>query len=457
MKSFFIQLLILFGLSFKSFASPLILNEEEKNYIINNPTITIAMISKFGNFSYIKDNQAVGFEHDILKIISSKTGLKFKKKINQWPLIYNQFKFHQFEMISSISYTKYRSQFTLYTTPYYTVPVRIFLRDDYQNYAGLKSLKGKKIGIIKNIFFLAKLKKLPDINLVYFDSHKEMVKSLYLGNIDALIHNVPTITEIIKKNGYTNIIEVDELRLPDSNKEDLRFGIQSTNPHLHSIIQKSLSSISEKSYNKLRDKWSLTNYRQPVNYTLIFLIISIGIVFISLILYLIIKNKNKELVKLSTTDELTNIYNRRKIEEVLQEEIYRSQKFNSNFALILLDIDYFKDVNDTYGHQIGDIVLTQFANILKDSLRKTDFIGRYGGEEFMLICPGINENEIFKVIESLRLKIANANFKKVGKKTASFGITSYRKDDKVETIIKRVDDALYQAKNTGRNKSVLYT
>ena len=147
--------------------------------------------------------------------------------------------------------------------------------------------------------------------------------------------------------------------------------------------------------------------------------------------------KNKKLKELVITDKLTNLYNRRKIENLIQAEINRSQRFQSNFALVLLDIDHFKEVNDTYGHQVGDIVLIEFSNILKETLRKTDFIGRFGGEEFMIICPEINENKIFNVIESLRLKIANSSFEKVGHKTASFGITSFKKDDTLETIIKR--------------------
>ena len=457
MKKFYIQLFTLILIALDSYASPLILTKQEKNYIINNPIVTIGMMPDFSTFSYIKDKKNIGFEHDLVQIISLKTGLKFNKKINNWPMVYDSFKKGQTDMIASISYTQYRSDFTLYTTPYYHIPISVFTRDDYKDYRGLHSLKGKRVGIIKNVFFEHRLKKISGLKIVYYNSYEKIIKDLFSGYIDVVIDNLPSIQKITKKQAYTNIIEVERLMLSQSSKEDLRFGIQKDNILLHSIIQKTLDSISEKSYTKLSEKWLLSNYTKPINYVFLFAIIMGTLASMGIILYLMMRKKNKELTKLAITDKLTNLYNRRQIEKLIQTEINRSQRFKSNFALVILDIDYFKDVNDTYGHQVGDIVLTEFANILKDTLRKTDFIGRFGGEEFMIICPEIGEIEIFKVIESLRLKIANFDFEKVGHKTASFGITIYKDTDTLDSIIKRADDALYEAKNSGRNRSILYT
>lgn len=165
-----------------------------------------------------------------------------------------------------------------------------------------------------------------------------------------------------------------------------------------------------------------------------------------------LEEKNKELKRIAVTDKLTNIYNRVKLDTVLEEEINRAQRFGHGFSLIIIDIDYFKEVNDNYGHQVGDIILVEIANILKYYIRNTDTLGRWGGEEFLIICPETKEDEVIKLANNLRKIVQENNFTTVGSKTASFGVTSYIKGDDTSSILKRADDALYKAKTTGRNK-----
>jgi diguanylate cyclase (GGDEF)-like protein len=165
-----------------------------------------------------------------------------------------------------------------------------------------------------------------------------------------------------------------------------------------------------------------------------------------------LEEKNKELEILTITDKLTNTYNRIKLDFTIDIEIERSSRYTTKFGIIIIDIDYFKMVNDTHGHQVGDTVLVEFANILKENTRKTDIVGRWGGEEFMIICPEANLKELLSLSEILRDKIATNNFSVVTHKTASFGVSTYHKDEVVEDLINRADEALYKAKNNGRNR-----
>jgi len=162
--------------------------------------------------------------------------------------------------------------------------------------------------------------------------------------------------------------------------------------------------------------------------------------------------KNEELHILSITDRLTGIFNRAKLDDQIKNEINRVQRFKTSFGVIILDIDHFKKVNDTYGHQVGDQVLVEFADILGSSVRDTDFVGRWGGEEFLLICPGTDQNGILKLAETLRVIIEKHEFPVVGSKTASFGVAVCRAEDTPKSIIARADKALYSAKESGRNQ-----
>lgn len=171
---------------------------------------------------------------------------------------------------------------------------------------------------------------------------------------------------------------------------------------------------------------------------------------------------NKELEKtkieleiLASTDKLTGIYNRTKLDDLFNNEIDRCQRYKNNFGCAILDIDHFKQVNDTYGHLVGDQVIKDISNLINNNIRKSDIFGRWGGEEFVLILPQIDSHNMFIYLEKLRVLISNYSFKQVGTKTISIGATLYQVNDTVDSITKRADDALYQAKEQGRNNVVL--
>ncbi|MEY9974368.1 diguanylate cyclase (GGDEF)-like protein [Lysinibacillus sp. RC46] len=158
-----------------------------------------------------------------------------------------------------------------------------------------------------------------------------------------------------------------------------------------------------------------------------------------------------ELEKLANTDRLTKIPNRVKLDDVLEEALQHAQHQEVPFSIILLDIDYFKEVNDGFGHQVGDLVLMSVAEILQNTIREQDTIGRWGGEEFLVICPQTTLDDAVKLSEKLRQQLENHQFPVVQRKTSSFGVTSYVDGDTRNTLLSRCDKALYQAKERGRN------
>jgi len=162
----------------------------------------------------------------------------------------------------------------------------------------------------------------------------------------------------------------------------------------------------------------------------------------------------KKVEELSITDKLTQLYNRVKLEEIFTIELERVKRYHHDFSVIMLDIDHFKSVNDTHGHNVGDDVLKDVAEILKSSIRATDFVGRWGGEEFIIITLETGKKDTVKLANLIRKNMENHIFNVIGSKTASFGVSSYQDGDTQESLIKRADDALYEAKNTGRNKVV---
>mgnify|MGYP000276838279 FL=1 len=171
----------------------------------------------------------------------------------------------------------------------------------------------------------------------------------------------------------------------------------------------------------------------------------------------LLEKRNLELKKISVTDKLTKVFNREKLDNEIKKELFRSERTKEKFSIIMLDIDYFKSVNDSFGHQVGDDVLVEFASIIQTHIRRIDTLGRWGGEEFIIICPNTSKNGAIKMADDIRKLVEAHNFPILGKKTASFGVTTYQENDNENSIIHRVDMAMYQAKNNGRNKVVFFS
>lgn len=812
------------------------LTPKETLYLKSHPTISTAMMPDFTPFSYVSHGNAIGFEHDLLALLSEKTGLKFIPELEIWNEALSAFKANDVDMIASISYKKDRLPFTLFTEPYYEIPIMIYVRDDFGKYEGLESLAGKKVGILKDVFYTTDLEQLGTMKLVTFETYEEITKALVFGDIDALMQNLTNINYLIKEHAYTNLRVAGELQLPSLTKEDLRFGIRPDQPLLLSIIQKGMDDVTGEEWMALSNKWlgtknvtkkkSVTftraereylaqkdhinmcvdpawmplegldddlkhigisadildevventgirlqlipttswqesidfakkrrcdifslamstperlkymNFTRPyvsfpfviatlnkqlfidntdslagktlalmkgyavdelfadlyldidivqvdsliqgihmvrkgdvfgyvdalptlasaiqkegmtdiritgkfdqeyklgiatrndepllrdimqkaldsvepetirtiynkwlairydarVDYSVLYKVV-IGFIVIALVgywrhreLYRInqtIEEKNQqlqeayekyswlaenmddvvwvmgidgrfiyvspsveklrgytpeevigqsfeeaicegsrqrvkdqmavgieaarkgetpplaltrveqpcrdgstvwtevnarlivdpekdemrfigltrnisqtlayemELEKLALTDKLTGLYNRHKLDEILEQQTHVSNRYKTPFAVMILDIDHFKQINDTHGHHVGDSTLVEFSQVLRNSTREVDLAGRWGGEEFLIIIPRADKVSLMEMAEKLRKNIEDRQFTVVNRVTASIGLAIHRQGERVSSLLSRSDAALYDSKQNGRNR-----
>lgn len=165
-----------------------------------------------------------------------------------------------------------------------------------------------------------------------------------------------------------------------------------------------------------------------------------------------LEEARQELEKLAETDRMTGLYNRLKLDEILMAEVQRAKRYGNMFSILLFDLDNFKDINDTLGHQIGDKVLKDLANVISHRVRETDKIGRWGGDEFMIISPETNLEDASLLAEIIRVSLESHDFGINMQVTSSFGVTSWRENDNYNDLIDRADKALYQAKRSGKNQ-----
>ncbi|MCB1866690.1 MAG: diguanylate cyclase [Chromatiales bacterium] len=161
-----------------------------------------------------------------------------------------------------------------------------------------------------------------------------------------------------------------------------------------------------------------------------------------------------DIERLSVTDKLTGLWNRAKIDQLFEQELARARRYAQPLSVVLIDLDHFKAVNDGFGHQVGDAVLVDIAGLFRNQTRQTDHLGRWGGEEFIVLLPNTGIADASRFAEKLLEATARHEFARVGRQTLSAGVAAYRDGDTQDSLTRRGDDCLYRAKALGRNRVV---
>lgn len=246
-------------------AGPLTFTQEELNFIKNSKPITVGSMDTYTPFSFIKDDKKVGFTQDLLHIIAQKSGLKFDVVDGSWPEIYDAFSQGKIDMISEFSHRKERLPFTLFTSSYYEIPIGVFTRVDFEDYNGIESLRGKKIGVVKNSYIIPILNA-EGIEVIEFNNADERFIALSQGMIDVVITNAMNVYKF-EQMMLTNIKLAGRFVHPKTKNEDLRFGVRIEQPLLHSIVNKTLESIPFSTISELKQDWILKLNKSILNLT----------------------------------------------------------------------------------------------------------------------------------------------------------------------------------------------
>lgn len=440
------------------------LNKEEINYLQNKKVIQVCIDPKWPPLEfYNQKNEFVGVSADYYKLFSEILGINFEiVKTESWQESKDFIKEKKCDILSFMMPTEEDKKYMNFTSSFLSLPLVLATKYDVSFIYDIKDLKGKKIGFPKGYSFIKILEpKYPFLEFVEVENIEDGLKKVAENKLFAYAGNLVGITYYLQ-NRFAG-----ELKIAGKIDEEwpLSNGVRDDDIVLLNILQKAINNVTYEQKKEILDKWFSIKYEHKIDYTLLYQLLAIFILILLIIsyfynqkrkLHIKLESAYKKLEKLAVTDKLTGLYNRHKIDEILENQKEFSNRYDNTFGIILLDIDHFKKINDTYGHAFGDIVLKTFAKILKENSRTTDFVGRWGGEEFLIVIPQANTESLVKIANILKEIIENYDFFEMKKVTASFGVTLYKKNETVDTTLIRVDEALYQAKEKGRNQVVLY-
>jgi len=412
-------------------------------------------------FNMLKDGEIKGIGIDYWKLVKKKLKINSNcRVVETWSEVIDEIKNKNYDITPATAKTKDK-EFALFSKPYATYPVVIATKNNVGFINSMDQLKDKKIVVGKNYSVANMLKtKYPDLDIVEVKNIQVALKLVSRGKAFCAIDTLPVIAYNINELNLGNVKISGTTPL----KFEVRFMIRKDYPLLVSAINKAIDTITPEEKEEIFKKWVSvvyqTGYRPKELTTLACLAIGLILILIAIIIYQFFEIKKRkrfedQLIKTATIDSLTGLFNRKHIDYMLQKEVEEAKRYNHPLSVIFCDIDHFKDINDKYGHKVGDIVLEHLARIMKQHIRISDIIGRWGGEEFLIILPNTPINEALTVAKKLQYEIRNYKFPKVGKITCSFGITEFKQKDSIYRLMIRVDQALYDAKRGGRDLIVI--
>ncbi len=434
------------------------LSPKEKEYLKNNK-ITLFSNSNLPPFTLKNKNKnLIGIEIEYWNLINKKLN-----NTNKTVIEFNNNKEAIKNIIENRNIVKYSfskhddNELLAKTATIYHIPIGLVTLNNKPFISDMSYLENKRVAIPKysSLYELFK-SKYPNIELVPTSNLAEGLDLLSKNKVFGVIEKLPSLSYIVSKESSKNI------KISGIFKEEynLKLVVNKENDILLNILNKAISSITQKEINSINSKYYSVIYQTATDYSWIYKIVIPLVIILFIITFSNRKLSNEikkrkaieeELNEAANIDSLTNCYNRRKIDSILNKELNRVKRYKRALTIIFFDVDNFKEINDTLGHNIGDEVLIKISSITKSNIRSTDFFGRWGGEEFIIILPETTKEQATNVAHLLKEKISNNDFSIERKITCSFGISQYEETDSADTLLTRADNAMYFVKRNGKN------
>ena len=451
------------------------LTEEEKQFLSRTPTVRYA-IDEAGwpPFEFMDAKGEVrGVASDYLHVIGRRLGIEFHKVDSpDWEAALDGVQTRNIDLLPSAAQTPERSQYMGFTDAYVSSPMVMVTRNDVDFIPSMSQLAGRRVGVVKGYASDELLTdKHPDITLSRHLSTQEGLSRLASGEIDVFVDNLAAAIHAITSHGLANL----KISGQTPYAFDLRMAVRADWPLLLSAVNKVLGSMTQQEHAAIYDRWVGLSISAPFPWKkLLPWITLVALVMALLAIYSVrmramnrrvsqmnaslvaaeqaLKDKNAELFEASVRDKLTGIFNRYHLDAVLSKEFERYRRHHVPFSIVMFDLDHFKRANDQFGHLAGDQVLRRFSEIVMKNIRSSDTFGRWGGEEFLLICPETRAFEALAVAEKIRQHVEAATLYEGLHQTVSAGIKDATGCQSIDEQISGADNKLYEAKSAGRNR-----
>ncbi|WP_144391825.1 EAL domain-containing protein [Pleionea sediminis] len=449
------------------------LSPEQKSYLQSLGSIRLCTAPESPPLDAIVDGEHTGMNAEYFKIFKSKLPIPVELVLSTtWNESLVMIQNNQCDIISLVAETPQRREYLYFTDTYVQIPFVIVTTQEKFFISKISLLKDKPLGVIKGYAYVDLLRnRYPEINLVEVESRTQGLEYVSSGKLYGFFSGLHLAGYGIQEGGYTNLKingQFDEL-----STINLGIGVHHSKKPLVAIFNQLISEVTPEQTKRIDNSWRRVQFDISESYRHITFIIIVCLILLIgfAVIYLqarkhnkILEEKEKEQWHQAHFDFLTNLPNRRLLVERLEQTLKSHQRNQKQFAVILIDLDGFKEVNDSLGHENGDKLLVEASKRLKQSLRQSDTIARIGGDEFVALLTHIKEDFLIgSVLQKILLAFQEPFIveKNPVYVSTSIGVTIYPQDLKEGenelTLLKNADQAMYAAKKTGKNNFHFFT
>ena len=450
---------------------------------IKQSTLSYCIDPDWMPYEAIRNGVHVGISYDYLKLIAEISNLKVKlKRTESWDESLRLARQGDCHFLPMLNKSPLREQFLVFTDSYFTSSNVLVSKSGSSVIHGYEAINNKVLGVIRGYRHEEYLRRYyPHIELERFDTEKDVLQALSDGRIDISVGSLLAVNSHIQQVGFGNIQVIglaqphDQLRIGIARNLNLGKPGGLTSEKLVERLNRAISEISEQSHVEIFREWNNIKYIEHTDYKVFLWPIILLSVITGMLAWRTrsiaalnrsleesnieleklqkqLVEKNRSLEFLSIHDHLTGLFNRNFMLQRAEEAVNAFERFTQPVSLIVMDVDHFKVINDRYGHNEGDKILQQIAKATLGCLREVDLIGRWGGEEFLILCPN-SDSQAAKVLAERIKEALHAVRTGMGEKvTCSFGVAELCTGDDFSVWFDNADKSMYRAKNAGRNQ-----
>lgn len=429
----------------------------EQRFIRESGSVTLCVDPDWPPFEHVevRNGQArhVGIAADIIELVARRTGLSFELlPTATWEESIAAARAGRCQALSFLNQTPQREAWLGFTDPLLTDPNVFITRVEHPAITDPAALEGETIVFPQGTAMEELIRKdYPNLKVLVAESEAQAIRMVEERKADMTMRSLIVAAYTIRQQGLFNLKIAGNL--PEYQNK-LRMGVVRADPLLRTVLNRGIRSLTDEERRQIVNRHVPITAQTAVDYWLVGRVAAVFALLAGVVLWSNrrLKRMNAVLERLARTDPLTDLPNRTRLNDLFRREVDRAIRYRRPFSIVILDIDNFKRVNDEHGHLAGDRTLQAFAVVVRDNVRGADTVGRWGGEEFLVLCPETTAEEAAQLAERLRAATRATPFEDGRRHTVSAGVAAFREGDDLDALLNRADAALYRAKNAGRDR-----
>lgn len=429
----------------------------EQRFIRESGPVALCVDPDWPPFEYVEvrngQTRHVGIAADIIELVARRTGLSFEVLATAtWEESIAAARAGRCQALSFLNQTPQREAWLGFTDPLLTDPNVFITRVEHPAITDPAALEGETIAFPQGTAMEELIRKdYPNLKVLVVESEAQAIRMVEERKADMTMRSLIVAAYTIREQGLFNLKIAGNL--PEYQNK-LRMGVVRADPLLRTVLNRGIRSLTDEERRQIVNRHVPITAQTAVDYWLVARVAAVFSLLAGVVLWSNrrLKRMNAVLERLARTDPLTDLPNRTRLNDLFRREVDRARRYRRPFSIVILDMDNFKRVNDEHGHLAGDRTLQAFATVVRDNVRGADTVGRWGGEEFLVLCPETGAEEAVQLAERLRAATRATSFEGGRTHTVSAGVAAFREGDDLDVLMNRADAALYRAKNAGRDR-----